>query len=114
MTLFYREIESGNIEYKLSLDKMSKAKLDRYSTQMKYRVIEGKGEAIYLIGVSDSGRIVGLSDTQIFYTKRIINTMCKNVDCEIKLIMKCNYVDLKFLIFKVRSKFSIENLPLVI
>ena len=99
---------------KLSLEKMSKPKLDRYSTQLKYRVVEGRGEAIYLIGVSDSGKIVGLTDSQMLYSQRIINEMCKNVNCEIKIIMKCKYLNLKFLIFKVRSIFSIENLPLVL
>jgi len=114
MTLFYREDDSGNIEYKLSLEKMSKDKFERYSTQMKYSIIEGKGKAIYLIGVNDFGEIIGLNNSQINYSEKVVNAICSNIDCKIKLILKCKFKNLRFLIFIVRSKFKVENLPFVI
>lgn len=49
------EPQFGNIEYKLKLISPSKQRLDHLVTQLKWRLNEGKGEAIYEIGVTDSG-----------------------------------------------------------
>ena len=37
--------------YKYHLKKMTKEKLEKRSTQMKFRLVEGQGKAIYLIGI---------------------------------------------------------------
>lgn len=49
------EPQFGNIEYKLKLISPSKQRLDHLVTQLKWRLNEGAGEAIYEIGVTDSG-----------------------------------------------------------
>lgn len=49
------EIERGNIEYKLKLIDPSPVRFEHLVTQMKWRLQEGLGEAIYEIGVSDDG-----------------------------------------------------------
>lgn len=49
------EPQYGNIEYKLKLTNPSKQRLDHLITQLKWRLNEGNGEAIYEIGVTDSG-----------------------------------------------------------
>lgn len=49
------EPQFGNIEYKLKLISPSKQRLDHLVTQLKWRLNEGEGEAIYEIGVTDSG-----------------------------------------------------------
>jgi hypothetical protein len=51
------EPEFGNIEYKLKLITPSKQRLDHLVTQLKWRLNEGSGEAIYEIGVTDSGEV---------------------------------------------------------
>lgn len=51
------EPQFGNIEYKLKLINPSKQRLDHLVTQLKWRLNEGNGEAIYEIGVTDSGRV---------------------------------------------------------
>lgn len=56
------EPQLGNIEYKLKLINPSKQRFEHLVTQMKWRLREGHGEAIYEIGVSDSGHLHGLSD----------------------------------------------------
>ena len=56
------EVERGNIEYKLKLIDPSPARLERLVTQMKWRLQEGLGEAIYQIGVEDNGFIYGISE----------------------------------------------------
>ena len=50
------EPQFGNIEYKLKLISPSKQRLDHLVTQLKWRLNEGNGEAIYEIGVTDSGK----------------------------------------------------------
>ncbi|KAG8886995.1 hypothetical protein FRB98_000678 [Tulasnella sp. 332] len=55
------EIEEGNVEYKLKLIDPSPSRFARLVTQLKYRLLEGGGQALYEIGVSDFGDLVGLS-----------------------------------------------------
>ena len=74
------EIEEGNIEYKvcksqlISLKQLLKyyfklklidptpTRFEHLVTQMKWRLQEGFGEAIYEIGVEDNGSCCGLSE----------------------------------------------------
>ncbi|KAG9015049.1 hypothetical protein FRB90_005015 [Tulasnella sp. 427] len=55
------EVEEGNVEYKLKLIAPTPSRFTRLVTQLKYRLLEGGGQALYEIGVSDSGELVGLS-----------------------------------------------------
>lgn len=57
------EEENGKIEFKKSLSKnihLSDGKRTSLVAQLRHRVISGDGEAQYVIGVDDSGRIDGL------------------------------------------------------
>lgn len=65
MCLFEREAEDGNVEFKLKLDKIDEARLEKIATQMKYRLNEGMGEAFYEIGVADSGEPVGVTREEL-------------------------------------------------
>lgn len=56
------EPQLGNIEYKLKLINPSTQRFEHLVTQMKWRLREGHGEAVYEIGVSDSGYLHGLND----------------------------------------------------
>lgn len=55
------ENNEGNIEYKRHLIEKSDDRLEKLATQMKYRVNEGNGEAIYYIGVEDDGKLTGIN-----------------------------------------------------
>lgn len=59
------EPQMGNVEYKLKLVNPSRLRFQHLVTQMKWRLREGHGEAIYEIGVEDSGLLTGLSDTEM-------------------------------------------------
>jgi GTPase len=59
------EVEKGNIEYKLKLIDPSPNRFERLVTQMKWRLQEGLGEAIYEIGVGDNGTCVGLDEEDL-------------------------------------------------
>ena len=53
LDLFEPEKDDGNIEYKLKLINLSPERINTLITQMKYRLNEGSGEAIYEIGIKD-------------------------------------------------------------
>jgi GTPase len=68
------EVEKGNIEYKLKLIDPSPNRFERLVTQMKWRLQEGLGEAIYEIGVGDSGACIGLDEEDL---KKSLETLKK-------------------------------------
>lgn len=59
------EVEEGNIEYKVKLVDPSLSRMQHLITQMKWRLREGQGEAIYEIGVQDDGTMKGLTDKEL-------------------------------------------------
>lgn len=59
------ENDSGNVEYKLQLLNPSPARFARLVTQLKWRLLEGGGQAYYELGVADSGELVGLSKVDL-------------------------------------------------
>lgn len=59
------EPQLGNIEYKLKLINTSTQRFEHLVTQMKWRLREGKGEAVYEIGVLDSGLLRGLNNADM-------------------------------------------------
>lgn len=59
------EPQLGNIEYKLKLINPTSQRFEHLVTQMKWRLREGKGEAVYEIGVLDSGFLHGLNDADM-------------------------------------------------
>lgn len=54
------EAEEGNVEYKLQLLSPTPARFAKLVTQLKWRLLEGGGQALYEVGVADSGQLVGL------------------------------------------------------
>ena len=59
-----REQEEGNIEYKLKIIHKDKKRLQELTSQMAYRLNEGSGECIYILGVSDTGDMVGINEEE--------------------------------------------------
>ena len=56
------EKDNGNVEYKLTLFERDKKRIEHLATQMNYRLYEGKGQAIYRVGVEDNGNPAGLTE----------------------------------------------------
>ncbi|XP_029053158.2 GTP-binding protein 2 [Osmia bicornis bicornis] len=69
------EPEEGNIEYKLKLINPSSQKFEHLVTQMKWRLREGHGEAIYQIGVEDNGKLTGLTREDMKASLKTLNDM---------------------------------------
>ena len=102
----------GNVEYKLRFESMDEDKIKKYATQMKFRLIEGKGEAIYLIGVEDNGQIIGLPHSDIDSSIDIIHKITKEIDSEVKQIIKINVENSmrKILMITITALFDIETI----
>ena len=50
-------------------------------TQMKWRLREGRGEAIYEIGVADNGLLLGLSENDLTSSLNTLNRMAERYIC---------------------------------
>ncbi len=73
------ESDEGNIEYKLFLTSWHKEKIEKLATQIKYRVNEGGGEAIYVLGVSDDGKVMGLSSRELEASVKLLDQAAERV-----------------------------------
>lgn len=49
--------------------------MERLISQMKWRLQEGQGEAIYKLGVEDNGHCVGLSPSEFDQTVNVVKLM---------------------------------------
>ena len=67
------------MEYKLKLIDKDLDRIERLTTQMRHRCIEGDGECIYNLGVEDDGTISGITEVEYTETIKNITLMaCKN------------------------------------
>ncbi len=74
------EPQQGNVEYKLKLINPTSQRLEHLVTQMKWRLREGQGEAIYEIGVEDNGLMTGLSDEDLDSSLDTLREMARRLE----------------------------------
>ena len=83
-----KENDEGNKEYKWKLiNKNIKdryVKINKLASQMLYRLYEGDGKAVYLIGVRDNGISIGINTEELFETLNIVDEVSKIANCKIK------------------------------
>lgn len=77
------EVEEGNVEYKLHLMNPSSTRFARLVTQMKWRLLEGGGQAIYELGVADSGALVGLVPNDLRATLDTLHAMAAEIGARV-------------------------------
>ncbi|KAM7394810.1 hypothetical protein PAMP_021590 [Pampus punctatissimus] len=80
------EAEEGNIEYKLKLVNPTQYRFEHLATQLKWRLQEGRGEAVYQIGVEDNGLLVGLTEADMKASLRTLKRMAEKVGADITLL----------------------------
>ena len=80
------EVESGNVEYKLKLINPSDSRFEHLVTQMKWRLQEGGGEAIYEIGVKDCGDLEGLEDDELEESLSTLRRMADKLGASIHVL----------------------------
>lgn len=108
---FCKENEYNSIEYKRHISHLSKDKLERYATQMNYRLFNGKGNAIYLIGVDDNGEIIGLSYKKLLESIRNLMSICKEINSTYKKIIIISNCNNFFSIVKIYSQNRVYTEP---
>ena len=96
------EVEYGNKEYKLKIINKENDRLEKLASQLKWRLNEGDGEALYYIGVNDDGSVVGLNSDELKETIMNIKKMCEKINSKIISTQKIN----KYYVLKIRF---IEN-----
>ncbi|KAK3803793.1 hypothetical protein RRG08_026028 [Elysia crispata] len=80
------EEEEGNVEYKLKLVNPSEFRIEHLVTQMKWRLEEGHGEAIYEIGVEDNGFLAGLTDDDLEASLSTLHTMAERLGASLEVL----------------------------
>uniref|UniRef100_H3CT83 GTP binding protein 2 n=1 Tax=Tetraodon nigroviridis TaxID=99883 RepID=H3CT83_TETNG len=80
------EAEEGNIEYKLKLVNPTQYRFEHLATQMKWRLQEGGGEAVYQIGVEDNGMLVGLSEEEMRASLKTLHLLAQKVGADITVL----------------------------
>jgi len=103
------EPEQGNIEYKLKLINPSSQRFEHLVTQMKWRLREGQGEAIYRIGINniskfmfhiislfayyiirtgveDNGRLAGLTKEEMKASLKTLKDMASRLGATMRVL----------------------------
>ncbi|KAF5366160.1 hypothetical protein D9758_005775 [Tetrapyrgos nigripes] len=80
------ESDLGNVEYKLQLLSPSTSRFTRLVTQLKWRLLEGGGQAYYELGVSDSGLLVGLSRDDLETSLETLEMMAGEIGASVIVV----------------------------
>ncbi|GAA94866.1 uncharacterized protein L969DRAFT_97172 [Mixia osmundae IAM 14324] len=80
--------DSGHIEYKYRLQTATGDRLGRLVTQLKWRLIEGGGLAIYEIGILDDGTLIGLDAQDLEISLRTLRTMADQLSAKVDILRK--------------------------
>mmetsp|Transcript_43557 Transcript_43557/g.137820 ORF Transcript_43557/g.137820 Transcript_43557/m.137820 type:complete len:531 (-) Transcript_43557:220-1812(-) len=66
----------------------SEERLHHLTTQLKWRVLEGSGEAIYAIGVEDDGTCKGISEQDLVSSLETLKEMSERAGCDMAMVRK--------------------------
>lgn len=80
----------GNIEYKLKLANSTPERFEQLVTQLKWRLAEGHGEAMYRLGVSDAGVMIGLNRAEMDESLKTLKAMADKLGAEISIVRERN------------------------
>ncbi|KAF9407933.1 GTP binding protein [Podila epigama] len=78
----------GNIEYKLKLIATAPDRFEHLVTQLKWRLSEGNGSAIYEIGVADDGSFVGLSPEDMDVSLSTLHRMAEFLNADVTILRR--------------------------
>lgn len=82
------EKDDGNIEYKLHLLHDNPDRISSLTTQLQYRLREGKGECFYEIGIKDNGEVCGITKSDMQESLNRLEQMAKDIDASIINVFK--------------------------
>jgi hypothetical protein len=78
-----KESYYGFVEYKRYIKITNPLKHNSLVSQLKYRLIEGNGQCVYMIGVEDNGTIYNMSDEDYEESNENLKKMCISANAEI-------------------------------
>ena len=113
--MFPPEIEDGNIEYKRHLcsnelksyDDNYNIRFQQLVTQLKYRLSEGNGLAIYYLGVEDDGNIYKLSTDQRTRSVAVLKKMALHLEAKLVNVT----INKDYIRVDIKDKISSNFLP---
>lgn len=80
------ESDLGNVEYKAKLCDLSNERIHHLTTQMKWRLREGQGEAIYEIGVDDDGSLTGIVQSEMDESLKCLHRIAENISASFSVL----------------------------
>ena len=103
---FEPEVDEGSVEYKRTLANCTKNKIEKYASQMIWRINENfhKQCATYFIGVDDNGAIIGLSNDDIIACVTCFVSITKSIEASISAIHIIHVKELSIIKIGVRIK----------
>ena len=89
------------MEYKLKLVNPTSQRLEHLVTQMKWRLREGQGEAIYEIGVEDNGLMTGLNDDDMISSIETLREMARRLEAtiQVSIVFSVNFHKIPKILF---------------
>lgn len=109
-TLLVGEVQSRALtSLQLKLVKPTQYRFEHLATQLKWRLQEGRGEAVYQIGVEDNGLLVGLSEGDMRASLKTLRRMAeKYVTTSYANVTKCTIWDIFFCLM-VKSIIPVDS-----
>ena len=104
-----RENGEGNVEYKFKLVKATPLKITKLTTQMLYRFMQGNGKAEYYLGVMDDGKVVGLTENELYITLNCILDCLYELEAFYNNIVIFNQPENKYCVHIKISKHELPN-----
>jgi elongation factor 1-alpha len=103
-----KENDDGFVEYKRTLCNCNDMKINKYATQMMWRITQNnKKFAIYFIGVNDDGTFADLNNDELFESVKkiiIISDIINASIIDVKIIHVNTYIILKITIKNKKIK----------
>lgn len=101
------EVDSnGHIEYKLKILSPNPARFEKLTTQLKWRLLEGGGIALYEIGVLDDGTLIGLNLHQMEESLTNLSKMAHELNSYIEI---SHVIQLPEILIQTTSTSSHQN-----
>lgn len=106
---FPKEVEHGNIEYKLKITTNDRNRIEQLASQMKWRINEGINEAFYYIGIDDEGNIEGISQDNYTQTIKNLSKITKIINAKIENIENKSFNGNSYYIIRIISYQNKKN-----
>ncbi len=78
------------LRLKLKLINPTQDRLEHLMTQMKWRLNEGGGQAIYRLGVDDNGAVTGLTASEMSASLSTLYDMACKLGVDLRILRECS------------------------